>query len=109
MKTRSWPNPCAARSKRRSADMQASAIGSTAARWLATWFGCGLAPREPGTVGSLGALPLHVLFCRTTSVVHVALVLIITAAGVWAAQRYATERGELDPQRVVIDEVAGTL
>ncbi|PIW26362.1 MAG: phosphatidylglycerophosphatase A, partial [Rhodospirillales bacterium CG15_BIG_FIL_POST_REV_8_21_14_020_66_15] len=25
---------------------------------LATWFGCGLAPKAPGTVGSLGALPV---------------------------------------------------
>ncbi len=86
-----------------------SALGSTAARWLATWFGCGLAPRAPGTAGSLGAVPLHILLCRTPSAVHVAVVLLTAAVGVWAAQRYATERGELDPQSVVIDEVAGTV
>jgi phosphatidylglycerophosphatase A len=28
---------------------------------------------------------------------------------VWAAQRYALDSGEDDPQRVVIDEVAGTV
>ena len=85
------------------------APASIAARWLATWFGCGLAPKAPGTVGSLGAVPLHVLLCRTQGAVHLLLVLLTTAAGIWAAHRYATERGELDPQRVVIDEVAGSL
>jgi phosphatidylglycerophosphatase A len=80
-----------------------------AARWLATWFGCGLSPRAPGTLGSLGSLPLHFLLCSLASGVHVAAVLLVTLVGVWAAQAYAELRGEVDPQRVVIDEVAGSL
>jgi phosphatidylglycerophosphatase A len=79
------------------------------ATWLATWFGCGLSPRAPGTVGSLGTLPLHLLLCQAPLAVHAAAVAVLLAAGTWAAQRYASERGEKDPQRVVIDEVAGTL
>jgi phosphatidylglycerophosphatase A len=80
-----------------------------AARWLATWFGCGLSPRAPGTVGSIGAVPLHLVLCLTPAPVHIALAVLLTAAGVWAAQQYALASGEVDPQRVVIDEVAGTV
>jgi len=83
------------------------------AKWLATglatWFGCGLSPWAPGTVGSLGALPLHLLLRETPGALHAGAVVFVLGAGTWAAQRYATARGEKDPQRVVIDEVAGTL
>jgi phosphatidylglycerophosphatase A len=79
------------------------------ARWLATWFGCGLSPRAPGTVGSLGAVPLHLALSATPASVHVAAAILLACAGVWAAQKYALDCGEVDPQRVVIDEVAGTL
>jgi phosphatidylglycerophosphatase A len=82
---------------------------ATAARWLATWFGCGLSPRAPGTAGSIGAVPLHLLLCLASAEVHAVAALLLSAAGVWAANRYAIERGEVDPQRVVIDEVAGTV
>ena len=78
------------------------------ARALATWFGCGLSPRAPATVGSVGAVPLHLLLALTPAPVHVLCVLALSAAGIWAAQRYALASGEGDPQRVVIDEVAGT-
>jgi phosphatidylglycerophosphatase A len=80
-----------------------------AARLIATWFGCGLAPRAPGTVGSLGAVPLHLLACQMSIALHAALALGTLVAGTWAAHRYALDRGEKDPQSVVIDEVVGSL
>jgi phosphatidylglycerophosphatase A len=79
------------------------------ARLIATWFGCGSSPRAPGTVGSLGTLPLHLLLRSTPVATHAIAVLLTLGVGTWAAQQYASERGEADPQRVVIDEVAGTL
>jgi phosphatidylglycerophosphatase A len=84
-------------------------FGSRLATSLATWFGCGLSPRAPGTVGSIGAVPLHLLLAQTPWGVHLGAVLLVAAAGVWASQVYAVERGEKDPQRVVVDEVAGTV
>jgi phosphatidylglycerophosphatase A len=87
----------------------APSVPSRLARWLATWFGCGLVPRAPGTVGSVGAVPLHLVLAQAPWGVHLVALLLVAAAGVWAAQVYAAERGEKDPQRVVIDEVAGTL
>ena len=33
--------------------------------WIvATWFGCGMVPKAPGTMGSLGAIPLYLLVAR---------------------------------------------
>lgn len=79
------------------------------ARWLATWFGCGLAPVAPGTVGALGALPLHWALRALGPLPQVLVTIGITVAGTWAAQRYAEALGDDDPGSVVIDEVAGVL
>ena len=46
---------------------------------LATWFGCGLSPRAPGTVGSLGAVPLHLLLAQAPAGVHLAAVLLVSS------------------------------
>ena len=90
--------------------MPASALpghGSRTACLIATWFGCGLAPLAPGTVGSLGAVPLHLVLRQLPLGGHITLALLTLAGGTWAAHRYAQDRGEKDPQSVVIDEVAG--
>ena len=82
---------------------------SRAVSAIATWFGCGHSPRAPGTVGSLGAVPLHLLLREAPPVVHALGIALTIGAGTWAAHQYATERAQSDPQSVVIDEVAGTL
>jgi phosphatidylglycerophosphatase A len=78
-------------------------------RRIATWFGCGASPVAPGTVGSIGALPLHFLLRRLGPGVHFGAVIAISAVGLYCADAYAEELGEKDPQSVVIDEVIGTL
>lgn len=86
-----------------------STRASIVARSLATWFGCGHSPLAPGTVGSLGTLPLHFALRSLGPVPHALVTIGLTAAGVWAAQRVSDAVGEEDPSSVVIDEVAGTL
>jgi phosphatidylglycerophosphatase A len=76
---------------------------------IATWFGCGLVPRAPGTMGSLGAIPLYLLVARLGRPGVAAAALLVTAVGVWAASVVARELGKKDPQIVVVDEVAGLL
>lgn len=76
---------------------------------LALWFGCGLVPIAPGTAGSLGALPLYFLVRGHGPVALVALALGIAVVGVWSGGVVAEARQTVDPQIVVIDEVAGTL
>jgi len=82
------------------------------ARWarrLATWFGCGSAPVAPGTVGSLGAIPLHLALTALGPGARLAAIAGLTALGTWSANRVANELNEEDPQSIVIDEVVGTL
>lgn len=78
---------------------------------LATWFGCGLTPKAPGTVGALGALPFAWLWLNTVqgSPLWMLLpVVLLTAPSIWAANRVAADKGLDDPQIVVVDEVLGT-
>jgi phosphatidylglycerophosphatase A len=79
------------------------------ARVVATWFGCGLSPFAPGTVGTLGALPLAYGLHALGPVAYWAGTTAVTAGGIWASERTSKELGEKDPQSVVIDEVAGAL
>lgn len=79
------------------------------ARLLATWFGCGLSPKAPGTVGSIGAVPLHFWLATQSLPLHVGVVLGLTLVGTWASNEVAKAEGLEDPQKVVVDEVAGTL
>jgi phosphatidylglycerophosphatase A len=74
----------------------------------ATWFGCGLLPRAPGTWGSLAALPFAWgLFQWGGSGAVLAASLACFAVG-WAASAiYVRRTGIDDPKEVVIDEVAG--
>ncbi len=80
------------------------------AAWvIATWFGCGLVPRAPGTMGTLGAVPIYWLAIRWGRGGVGAAAFAVTVVGVWAAQVVAREVGRKDPQVVVVDEVAGML
>jgi phosphatidylglycerophosphatase A len=76
---------------------------------LATWFGSGLAPIAPGTVGSLGAVPLYVMVIRAGRSGVAIAALLTTAVGIWASTRVSRRLEKKDPQVVVIDEVAGML
>jgi phosphatidylglycerophosphatase A len=82
----------------------------TLAGWtLATWFGCGLVPLAPGTVGTLGALPLYFAVRSGGALAVLAAALVVSAIGIWASNVVIRDSGEKDPQRIVIDEAAGVL
>jgi len=77
---------------------------------VSTWFGCGLVPKAPGTMGTLGAIPLYLLVARVGGRPGVACAAVaITAIGIWASSMVARDLGKKDPQVVVVDEVAGML
>ena len=76
---------------------------------IATWFGCGLSPVAPGTVGSLGALPLYFAVRSGGAAAIAATATVVTVIGVWAADVVAPPSRVKDPQFVVVDEVAGAL
>jgi phosphatidylglycerophosphatase A len=86
---------------------------------FATWFGLGFSPKAPGTMGSLGTLPMIALilwFVPLWPSIHVGIFTVnafaLLAIGLffaaipsveWMIRQFACE----DPQMVVIDEVAG--
>ena len=75
---------------------------------LATWFGCGLAPKAPGTWGSLGAYPFGLALYAFTGLLGFAVgILLVTLIGFWATARFETETQTHDSKMIVIDEVAG--
>jgi phosphatidylglycerophosphatase A len=77
---------------------------------IATWFGCGLFPWGPGTVGSLAAVAIaFVLHAygglgRGTLIV---VTVVLLGPGIWAATQTAQLAGRKDPGLVVVDEVLG--
>ncbi len=75
--------------------------------WFASGFGCGLAPKAPGTVGTLVAV-FPWLAMRDLPLLPYALIVLATfALGVWAAHKVIALTGTEDPQIVVIDEWVG--
>lgn len=75
---------------------------------LATWFGAGLIRPAPGTMGSLGAIPLGYLIMYVwgpPTLLGAAIVLLIV--GSFAADHYGKKSGTTDDQSIVVDEVVG--
>jgi phosphatidylglycerophosphatase A len=76
---------------------------------LATWFGTGLIPPVPGTMGTLGAIPLVILFSYVGNLFQPLLIILFVGISIWAAERQSKLLNQEDPSQVVIDEVAGFL
>lgn len=77
-------------------------------RWLVTWFGAGLVPRAPGTMGSVAALPVAwVLAWLGGPWVLLTAAVAVFVVGIVVCGIYARRSGREDPPEAVIDEVAG--
>lgn len=77
---------------------------------IATWFGCGYAPKAPGTAGSAAALAIGILLVESAgwrSWHFAVLTAAATLPAMWAADVAARESGRKDPGLVVVDEVLG--
>jgi phosphatidylglycerophosphatase A len=76
------------------------------AHWLALGFGSGLAPRAPGTVGTLWAWAAFLVLDPWLGAAGWAwLIAAAFAAGVWASTRTAQHLHLADPGAIVWDEV----
>jgi phosphatidylglycerophosphatase A len=78
-------------------------------RILAIWFGCGLVPKGPGTMGTLGAVPLYLLLAQGGPWGVLAGLLVLLPISFWAANVVVRQLAHHDPQIIVIDEVVGFL
>jgi len=77
---------------------------------LSTWFGCGLAPRAPGTAGSAAAILIAVVlhaYAGLTGPQFGLLAALLFLPAVWAAGVTEEVLKAKDPSCVVVDEVIG--
>ena len=76
---------------------------------LSSWFGIGLAPKAPGTFGTLGAVPLAIVFSYFGFLYQGIAIIVIIPLALWSSEVSRKLLGREDPQVIVIDEVAGLL
>jgi phosphatidylglycerophosphatase A len=80
------------------------------AHFLALGFGAGLAPVAPGTFGTLVAIPLALLLrAYAGGPAFIAAIVVLFAAGTWAAQVTGRNLGTPDHGAIVVDEIAAFL
>jgi len=79
------------------------------AHLLAVGLGSGLAPRAPGTWGTLVAVPMYLVLDRLPPVVYLAFVIAAFFLGVWICGLTAQALGERDHPAIVWDEIVGFL
>ena len=76
---------------------------------VATAAGAGFAPVAPGTFGALVGLGVFALVAPLGPIAVTLAVVLVTAAGVWAAGEAERIFASEDDGRIAIDEVAGQL
>jgi len=76
---------------------------------LALGCGAGLAPRAPGTAGTLVAVPLYLALEPLATAWYSAVVAALFLLGVWVCGRAAHDLGADDPGVIVWDEIVGYL
>ncbi|MDM5272650.1 phosphatidylglycerophosphatase A [Sulfurovum sp. zt1-1] len=73
-----------------------------------TFFGTGLAPKAPGTVGSLAALPFGVAILYYLGIESLFMLTIaVTIIGIFEVNKYEKLTGDHDQSHIVIDEAVG--
>ena len=74
---------------------------------LAFGFGSGLAPKAPGTFGTLAAIPFYLLLAMLPLWAYGLLVVIAAIAGVWICGESSRRLGVHDHGGIVWDEFVG--
>ncbi|OUR73999.1 phosphatidylglycerophosphatase A [Methylophaga sp. 41_12_T18] len=77
--------------------------------FLGLGFGSGLAPKAPGTFGTLAALPIYWLMKDLPLTIYLLITVLAFIAGIWICQKSADWLNKDDPSAVVWDEIVGYL
>jgi len=77
--------------------------------FLAFGFGSGLAPKAPGTFGTLAAIPIYLLIAQQTLWIYLLITLIVSIAGIYICDKTSRDMGVHDHGGIVWDEIAGYL
>lgn len=90
--------------------VDARAIFTNPVHWLAFGFGSGLAPKAPGTFGTLAAVPVYLVMVYTpVAYVYEVLLVLFTLLGFWLCGKTARDLGVHDHPGIVWDEIVGFL
>ena len=76
---------------------------------LASGFGAGFSPFAPGTVGTLFAIPVALVFSLLPSPLHELTLITFCFLSFWIADKAQSHWGRADDPRIVIDEIVGFL
>lgn len=76
-------------------------------QFLALGFGSGLAPKAPGTFGTLAAIPVFLLLALLTPVSYLIAVIVMSIAGIYICGKAAEDVGVHDHPAIVWDEFVG--
>lgn len=74
---------------------------------LAFGFGSGLAPKAPGTFGTLAAVPLYLLLAQLPLPLYLLAVVLAFGLGIWLCDKTARDLGIHDHGGIVWDEFVG--
>ncbi len=77
--------------------------------FLAFGFGSGLAPKAPGTFGTVAAIPLWWLMAPLPGWLYVAITAALFLFGVWLCDVVSRDLGVHDHPGIVWDEIVGLL
>lgn len=76
-------------------------------QFLAFGFGSGLAPKAPGTAGTVVAIPLYLLFAQWSLLHYTVLVVLAALVGVWICGAASRQLQVHDHPGIVWDEFVG--
>ena len=76
---------------------------------IAVGFGSGLAPKAPGTAGTLIAIPLYLLMQSLPLISYLLITTCLFIAGIWICAYSAEKLGVHDHPSIVFDEIVGYL
>jgi phosphatidylglycerophosphatase A len=76
---------------------------------LASGFGAGYSPVAPGTIGTLVAIPIYLIFSRIPFPIYELTLLTFFFLSSWISDKAQNYWGRKDHPRIVIDEILGFL
>lgn len=82
-------------------------VFNSPAAFLAFGFGSGLSPKMPGTMGTIVAIPLYLLYSGYSLWVDAAVIVIGIVMGVWLCSEASRQLGVHDHSGIVWDEFVG--
>jgi phosphatidylglycerophosphatase A len=77
--------------------------------FLAFGFGSGLAPRAPGTFGTIAAIPIYLILSKLAPVYYLSITILMFVCGVIICDWVSKDLGKHDFSGIVWDEIVGFL